>query len=215
MISCVGFVNSRFSSNSYIIAHQDYTNVWLIDPGDVQPILLWMRGHEKESVSGIILTHTHFDHIYGINELLEQFPDSRIYVANEIGKEALYDAKKNASRYTEYGPIVIKDTADVRMPEPLMTLWPDVVMQVMWTPGHSEDSLCFVVDNMMFTGDTLINNVRTVTKLRGGSEEKLKRSMAQISQFVKRGFVIFPGHGEVFNLDDCDLNNSCRQAYAD
>ena len=62
------------------------------------------------------------------------------------------------------------------------------------TPGHSEGSICFWIGNNFFSGDTIIPDCKTITKLRGGSEEKLKRSIELIRQKIYQGMILYPGH---------------------
>lgn len=201
MLEVVRFVNSRFTSNTYIIAHPEHENVWVVDPGDIDAVFGWMKAHSKTVITGILLTHAHFDHIYGTNEIVSRYPECIIYIANEYGKEALSNPKTNGSRYTEEGPIVVDEKAIIRYCNETMLLWNGVEMKTFNTPGHSDDSQCFVVDGMLFTGDTLIKDVRTVTKLKGGSVEKLEESMKMISDMKGDGFRVMPGHGEEFELD--------------
>ena len=95
MLSIFHITNSIFNSRTYILS-DDSDKVWLVDCGDVEP-LLSIVGSRK--VEGVLLTHAHFDHIYGLPSLLERFPDVLIYT-NEWGKRALADAKLNMSRVT-------------------------------------------------------------------------------------------------------------------
>ena len=208
MLEVVRFINSRFTSNTYIIAHPEHDDVWVVDPGDIQNVFEWMRVHSKTSISGILLTHAHFDHIYGLNDLLSQYPQCMVYIANEYGKEALHNPKTNGSKYTEEGPIVIDDNARIEYYRDMMLLWEDVEMQTINTPGHSDDSQCLLVDGMLFTGDTLIKDVRTVTKLKGGSVEKLNYSILLLAKMKGRGLSVMPGHGEAFGLDYYNLQIS-------
>lgn len=206
MIEIERFVNSRFTSNTYIISHPKYDDVWVVDPGDTENVFEWMKVHSKTSITGILLTHAHFDHIYGINEILSQYPACLVYIANEYGKEALHNPKANGSKYTEEGPIVIDANALIWYYEDKMLLWDDVEMQTINTPGHSDDSQCIIIDGMFFTGDTLIQDVRTVTKLKGGSVEKLDKSVKIISTLKGNHLQVMPGHGDCFSLDEYDLN---------
>ena len=206
MVNCERFVNSRFTSNTYIIYHSDYDNVWVVDPGDTAVVLEWMQAHSKTIVTGVLLTHSHFDHMYGINEIITRFPSVKVYVANEYGKEALNDAKKNGSKYTEDGALIIDEKATISFYDDTMQLWEGVEMRTINTPGHSDDSRCFIVDGMLFTGDTLIKDVRTVTKLKGGSVEKLVESINAIAILKGNNYKVMPGHGEAFALDSYDLN---------
>ena len=208
MVNCERFVNSRFTSNTYIIYHTDYDNVWVVDPGDTEVVFEWMKKHSKTTISGILLTHAHFDHIYGMNNILSRYPQSIVYVANEYGKELLSDPKKNGSKYTEEGPIVIKEGAFVENYSDGMKLWDDVSVRILYTPGHSDDSVCFIVEGMLFTGDTLIKDVRTVTKLKTGSKEKLSKTLKKIEGLKGEGLIVYPGHEDLFSLDDYKLKNS-------
>ena len=208
MVNCERFVNSRFTSNTYIISHSEYDNVWVVDPGDTEVVFEWMKNHTKTIVSGILLTHAHFDHIYGMNDMLSRYPQCVVYVANDYGLETLNDAKKNGSKYTEEGPIVIKNGANVEFYSEGMKLWDNVPIKVLYTPGHSDDSVCFIVEGMFFTGDTLIKGIRTVTKLKTGSKEKLSETLKLIETFKGRGLVVYPGHEDIFELDEYDLRNS-------
>lgn len=208
MLEVVRFINSRFTSNTYIIAHPEHDDVWVVDPGDTDHVFEWMNVHSKASITGILLTHAHFDHIYGMNEILSQYPQSVVYIANDYGREALHNPKTNGSKYTEEGPIVIGENAQIAFYKDKMQLWDDVGMQTINTPGHSDDSQCLLVDGMLFTGDTLIKDVRTVTKLKGGSVEKLEDTVSLLEHIKGQGLTVMPGHGEIFPLDDYDLSVS-------
>jgi len=206
MLEVARFINSRFTSNTYVLSHPKYDDVWVVDPGGTEPVFEWLESHNKITIKGILLTHAHFDHIYGINIILSRFPDCVVYIANEYGKDALHNPKTNGSKYTEEGAIVIADNAKVEFFGDTMLLWDGVEMKTFNTPGHSDDSQCLLVEDMLFTGDTLIKDVRTVTKLKGGSVEKLEESMKIISALKGNNLKVMPGHGEGFELDEYDLS---------
>lgn len=214
MVNCERFVNSRFTSNTYVISHTERDNIWIVDPGDVDVVFEWMKVHSKTTISGILLTHAHFDHIYGINDVLSRYPQCIIYVANNYGRELLSDPKRNGSKYTEEGPVIIKENARIEEYYEGLKLWNDMPIEVLYTPGHSDDSVCFIIDNMLFTGDTLIKNVRTVTKLKSGSKEKLNETLRQIEKFKGQSLIVYPGHEEIFALDVYDLRNSSEMLVA-
>mgnify|MGYP003296747733 CR=1 FL=1 len=210
MLNVFKIVNSRFSSNTFIVSHVEHNDVWVVDPGDTKPIFEWIRDNEKSSVVGIFLTHAHFDHIYGVNEIISLYPSCIVYIANEYGFETLRDSKKNGSRYTEEGAIEIIDDARIVYYSDIMQLWNEFEMKTINTPGHSDDSQCLLLENMLFTGDTLIKDVRTVTKLKGGSVEKLGNSMKIISLLKGYNLRVMPGHGEEFSLDGYNLQKMIK-----
>lgn len=206
MLEVTRFINSRFTSNTYVLSHPEHDDIWVVDPGDTKPVFEWMKTHQMTNVKGFLLTHAHFDHIYGINIILSRFPDCVVFIANAYGNEALHNPKVNGSKYTEEGPIVIADNAKVEFFGDTMLLWEGVEIKTINTPGHSEDSQCLLVEGMLFTGDTLIKDVRTITKLKGGSVEKLDESMKVIAALKGSNLKVMPGHGEEFELDGYDLN---------
>jgi glyoxylase-like metal-dependent hydrolase (beta-lactamase superfamily II) len=118
----------------------------------------------------------------------------------------LFDAKKNSSRYSELGPIVIEKNARILYYEQLLTLWPGTSMSIYLTQGHSDDSVCLNVEDKLLTGDTLIKDTRTVTKLKGGSIEKLEKTVVFLESLKGRKLMVMPGHNEPFLLDDYDLS---------
>lgn len=200
------FINSRFTSNTFVLSKEGTKGVWVIDPGDISPVTEWMAVNGKNEVKGALLTHSHFDHIYGLNELFGIYSSCPVYVANEYGRLALYDSKKNGSRYTD-APFVLKEEANIRLMGDTLELWQGVSMYIINTIGHSPDSVCFLIDNLIFTGDTLIKGTRTVTKLKGGSALDLENSIDILrSEYQGMGLTVMPGHGNSFQLDGYDLS---------
>lgn len=209
MVDVVRFINSRFTSNTYVIFSTDSENIWVVDPGDFAQVELWMNQNGKVGIAGVLITHAHFDHIYGANELYEKFPSTTFYVCNQIGIDILYDVKKNGSKYTE-APFVMNNLAKVNTINPEMDLWDNCIIHNYYTPGHSEDSMCILLGDILFTGDTLIKDIRTVTKLKGGSVDKLQESINWIETLKGKGIVIYGGHEDSFELDGYDLNIATR-----
>ena len=200
-------VNTQFTSNTYILSKEGEKSVWIVDPGDVQPVFDWMQLNEKEMVAGILLTHTHFDHFYGATEILQRF-SCPIYIANEYGQNGLFDAKQNGSRYSDYSVVTVPNGANILLYPNTIQLWPNEILSILHTPGHSEDSVCLMVDKLLFTGDTLIYNLRTITKLRGGNLVKLRTSIELLQTLSGKGLWVCPGHNEEFMLDGYDVRKA-------
>ena len=74
--------------------------------------------------------------------------------------------------------------------------------------GHTNAGICFEIGNSLFTGDTLLKDLRTVTKLFCGSKEKLVVTINRIKRLQGKGFYVYPGHGDGFDLDNYDLNKA-------
>lgn len=177
-------INSIFNSITYILRAGTPQDVWLVDCGDIEPIL--ERIGERR-VTAVLLTHAHFDHIYGLPELLKVFPDAVIYT-NEFGKEALGNDRLNMSKYQDQS-IVVKD-ADIRVVADGDTIGPFTVYE---TPGHNPSCLCFASEDAIFTGDAYIPGIQVVTNLPKCNKEQAQESLERILKLAE-GKTIYPGH---------------------
>jgi glyoxylase-like metal-dependent hydrolase (beta-lactamase superfamily II) len=180
-------VNSVFNSCSYVLTQDGAT--WIVDCGDIEQIIPLVKGQ----VCGVLLTHAHFDHIYGLNSLLDRFPDALIYT-NEDGKRGLADDKWNFSRYHEE-PFVLARPECVRVVPngTSVRLFDQVSAQAVYTPGHSPCCVSWLVDNALFTGDSYIPGVRVVTNFPHSDKWLAAQSLQTIAQLLQ-GRQVCPGH---------------------
>lgn len=173
-------VNSIFNSITWILSDSDSDYVWLVDCGDVVPVLELIGERE---VVGILLTHAHFDHIYGLPELLKQFPNCKIYT-NENGRETLANAKKNMSFYHE-SPVTVEGSySSICKEGDIINLFSNITAKVYATPGHHPSCLTFMVDDCLFTGDAFIPGVKVVTYLPQGNKVQAQESLEKIRKFA-------------------------------
>ena len=90
----VDYITNRvFNSRTYILSKEGSDEVWLVDCGDTDRVLERIGG---KRVEGVLLTHTHSDHIYGLEALMEHFPEVKI-ITNGYGAKALGSPKLNIS----------------------------------------------------------------------------------------------------------------------
>lgn len=180
MLKVDHIVNSIFNSITWILSDSDCDHVWLVDCGDVVPVLELIGERE---VVGVLLTHAHFDHIYGLPELLKQFPNCKIYT-NENGRETLANAKKNMSFYHEM-PLTVEESCSKICEEgDIIDLFPNIKANVYATPGHHPSCLTFMVDDCLFTGDAFIPGVKVVTYLPQGNKVQAQESLEKIRKFA-------------------------------
>jgi glyoxylase-like metal-dependent hydrolase (beta-lactamase superfamily II) len=185
-------VNSIFTSKTYILYREGVDRAWLVDIGDIEPVMAFCV-EQGLTIEGVFLTHTHFDHIYGILSLLEQFPDCKVYT-NEYGKQALASAKLNMSRYHEM-PIVYEggNVVLVHEGEEFCLIDNEPVLIIHETPGHNPSCLTMILGNMIFTGDSYIPTIRVNTLLPHADKELAKLSLERILKLAE-GKTIFSGH---------------------
>ena len=182
-------VNSIFDSMTWSLSEMESNQVWLVDCGDAGSI------KEKvvdKAIAGVLLTHAHFDHIYGLPELLKLYPDCRVYT-NEVGRATLADSKQNLSFFHESPLSVVGPQVLLCREGDEIELFPDVVARVYETPGHHPSCLTYKVCDYLFTGDALIPGCKVVTNLPKGNKRIAQESFSRIKQLAL-GKIICPGH---------------------
>ena len=187
MMTIHQIVNSIFNSCSYVLTQDKQS--WLVDCGDVDQILPLIDG----KLQGVLLTHAHFDHIYGLNNLESLFPGVPVYTVM-AGLNGLMSDKLNFSRY--YGEPFIFDSPDnVKLVNDgdSISLFDGCEMKALATPGHSPGCVTWLTSNAIFTGDSYIPGVKTVANLPHSDKDLALKNEALIRQMVENRS-IYPGH---------------------
>ena len=184
-------VNSVFSSNTYLISSDESCDSWLIDCGDMDKVLKILPDGNR--IRGLFLTHTHFDHIYGINELARLFPECLIYTSG-YGATAIRSSKLNLSRYHECPVEYFGDNLRVLKDGDAVWLYDGVEMSVIETPGHCPSCLSYMTDEWLFSGDSYIQGLKVVTNLPKGDKALAQMSVEKIKRLLGHR-VLLAGHG--------------------
>lgn len=181
MESCSSHINSIFNSVSYRVG-----NI-LIDAGD--------EWEGFRNVSLILLTHAHFDHIYGLNRAMELNPEALV-ITNGKGAQMLANDKLNLSRYHET-PFTFKYPERIKLVTDSEKLkYEGKEIEIFETPGHNPSCLTFIIDENVFTGDAYIPGLKTVTNLPMGDKDEADESINKILS-LSEGKNILAGHKEV------------------
>ena len=187
--------NSFFNSNTYILSNSVYNYVWLVDCGDYFDVKERLSG---KCIKGVILTHSHADHIYGLNELLRDYPDAIIYT-NDFGILALQDPKLNITKYHEEMCDFIISKVDKIFPlieGDSIELFPHIIANVLSTPGHDKSCLSYIVGDYLFTGDSFIPNAKLTAIFPNSNKSEARNSYDRLKA-MEGLYSICPGHGEI------------------
>lgn len=191
MIGIHEITNSIFTSKTYLLYKEGEEKAWLVDIGDIAPVSEFVHHHHL-SVEGVFLTHGHFDHIYGLNSLVEAFPQCKVYVT-EYTKQALASDKLNMSRYHETPFTYSGDCVVVKEGETISLYDDEPMMAFYETPGHNPGCLTMVLGDLIFTGDAYIPGVGANTKLPHANKELAQQSLERILKLAE-GKTILSGH---------------------
>jgi len=185
-------INSIFKSKTYILTEQGRSEAWIIDCGDIIPIIDYIETN-KFLLKGVFITHSHFDHIYGLNEIVERYPNIHVYISNR-GEEGLYSQKYNLSEFNETPWIYRYRNVKIVNELSEMSILNRPV-KIYSTPGHDVSCLSFKIDEYFFTGDSYIPGIKTFTGWPLSNKEEALNSKEKIVGIANKGkLIIKAGH---------------------
>lgn len=186
-----GIVNGKWAENCYIISANNKAIV--LDPGGNVDVISKYLNENKLELCAIINTHAHFDHVVAVADIKEiyQIP----FYLHSKDERLLKSANLYMSLFEGESKIGIPSVDFYLDKISIPFLIEDFEINVLFTPGHTEGSVCFLIGNSLFTGDTLLKGTIGRVDLPGANKEKLKQSLTMISK-LNSDLVLYPGHGE-------------------
>ncbi len=185
-------------TNCYFVYKEGNEDVIFIDPADRGNYIYEKLQEKGFNVAAILLTHGHFDHIWGSKELRE-LSGAKIY-AYEGEKEVCEDFDANCSAqvgrpYTVVADEYLKDGAELTIA--------DMTFKLIATPGHTQGSSCYYFedDGILISGDTLFQESVGRTDLPTGSMSKLVRSVREKLFILPDEVKVYPGHGDSTTIE--------------
>lgn len=159
----------------YLIGSLETREAAVVDPAWDVPRILEAAAQDEMRITKVLITHTHFDHINGVQEILKA-TDAEVY----LHKKELSDIpiRKSSLRGVEGG-----DEVQVG----------PFALSLLHTPGHTPGSVCFSVEDRLIAGDTLFIGGCGRCDLPGGDAEKMFQSLQRLRRLDDRT-VLYPGH---------------------
>jgi hydroxyacylglutathione hydrolase len=196
-------VNNPINSNCFVIYKTGFSSCIIVDPGskDNATLINFMK-NENLVPDFIILTHEHCDHIWGVNELKSCYEDLQI-ISSQLCSDRIVDRKKNMSVFhDQVGFECNPCDVSVESIENLL-LWKNIRIDFIYTPGHTDSSISILIGNVLFIGDTIIKDCKTVTKLPSGNKTSLLQTLDALRHsFFGQQIYVYSGHGESFWFDE-------------
>ena len=180
-------------TNCYFVYREGSSKVIFIDPADYGDQIFKAMKDNGFEVAAILLTHGHFDHIWGCSRL-RQLTSAPVY-AYEGEEEVLLSSDLNVSAgagraCTVKANTLLKDGEEVTIE--------GMTFKLIATPGHTQGSCCYYFEeaNMLISGDTLFEESVGRTDLPTGSMSTLVRSVKDKLFELPDAVVVYPGHGD-------------------
>ncbi|HEU5172486.1 MAG TPA: MBL fold metallo-hydrolase [Nitrososphaeraceae archaeon] len=161
----------KMANFTYLIIDNEEKETAIIDPSwDLEKIFEIIKKNEYK-IKYIINTHSHYDHILGNDQIVA------------ITKCKVIQHKNSKEKHD----ISVNDGDEIKVGKTLI--------KVLFTPGHSKDSICLIVDSkIIITGDTLFIGNCGRTDLPGSDPEEMYNSLFEKILNLDNNLVVYPGH---------------------
>lgn len=160
----------------YLIEDTASKRAAIVDPAWDVPKLFDLAEKQGVTITDILLTHSHHDHINGVEKVLEKF-DAELHLSHA---ESEFWGADLAKPTLHYGG----DTIQLG----------ETVIEILHTPGHTPGSICYRIDDQLITGDTMFVFGCGRCDLNGGDPEVMFNTLRYLKENLSGSTVIHPGH---------------------
>lgn len=185
-----------FATNCYVLQGSKANRCILIDPADNGPELCRVMEARETVPEAILLTHGHYDHILAVPYLQEHWPELPVYCHKLDCPEELTEEDEGVVYPTVSAFRNLRHYADGDRVSAS-----GLEVQVLEIPGHTPGSVALLVENALFTGDTLFKGDIGRTDFKGGDEKAMMRSLARLAA-LEGDYQVYPGHDDTSTLND-------------
>ena len=197
MITVQGVPVGALQVNCYMLKDSSTGFIAVVDPGDNCTALKKLVENEKENIKYILLTHGHFDHI-GYAQALKEQTNAKLAIS-KADEPLLSDNNLNLSM-AFFGTGVPKTVAEITLEDNDTLMLGDSRVTFISTPGHTKGSGCYIIDNNIFTGDTLMRLSMGRTDFPTGSDDDRMTSLKRLAA-LQENYNVYPGHGDYSTLN--------------
>jgi glyoxylase-like metal-dependent hydrolase (beta-lactamase superfamily II) len=195
-VQVVTVTTGALRQNGYVVLDGQGGAV-LIDPGGEAEQFRAALDEAGAKPLAILATHGHFDHVGAVQDLVDA------YAIPFLVHPADHALVRRANLFggTFGGGVRVRTPTTTAALEGESAAFGALEIACRHTPGHTPGSLCFEVDGLLFTGDTLLPREHAANKLPGAQPDLLNASLARIRAW-NQDLLVHPGHGRSIRLGD-------------
>ena len=195
------------------------TNCYILETGNGEAIAFDIGDGAKKVIQAleayhlqlkaILLTHGHYDHVAGV-EAVRKITGADVYI-HEKDAVMLESGQANLSwQLTDDVYVPVTEYHTLRDGDVLQ--FGNCKIQVMHTPGHTSGGVCYLTEDMMFSGDTLFKGSVGRIDL-GGNREEMMTSLRKIAS-LEKNYQVYPGHFDASSLDTEKKSNPYLRSFS-
>ena len=179
--------------NSYFLVNESNNQAILIDGGENYKLIKETEKNYGFKIKALFLTHAHFDHSGNAKKL--QDDGVKVFIS-KIDAPKLNN-EDNLSG--DFGRKFDYLTPDYTFIDGDFLSAAGITVKALITPGHTDGSATFIVDDMMFTGDTLFLESVGRTDFKTGDRDELVKSVKRLFD-IEGDYKVYPGHEDFTTL---------------
>ena len=193
------FIEPPIENNNYLLIDEESKEAALIDCSAVEPGVKDLLNESGAKLKYILLTHGHFDHVAGIR------PTDAKIVMNEKDFGILNQANVYLPMFGI--PDITIPKIDIYVNDGDVLTLGNKNIKVIHTPGHTQGGVCYLIDNMLFSGDTIFRESVGRCDLEGGDFVQIVDSIKTKIFTLPENITIYPGHGKPTDVKWEKANN--------
>lgn len=188
------FPNGIYGATTYLIYDKKSLEGAIVDcTSSVDEISNFIK-EKNINLKYILITHGHFDHVYCISDMKEKNPTAQVLMhkddmdlLNDVGSYCLMAGVEGIKVPCVDG-LLDKNSHNLTLG--------DKEIKLIHTNGHSKGGMCYLIDNILFSGDTLFEGSIGRCDLPGGSFSEIEKSIKEKLFILPEEIVVYPGHGD-------------------
>ena len=197
MLKIKNIISGQFEVNCYLVYDGTTKACIIIDPGEDDKLVIKEIENLELKPELLINTHGHFDHILSDDIIRKKYNIPLAIHKDDV--DFLSDVNKNAS-YVIGKPVTINNPEIIfEKEQTYQTSF--CKYSIINTPGHTPGSVCILIDNNLFSGDTVFAGSIGRTDFPCSSPSAMKKSLQKIKQLDKN-IQVYPGHGPSTNMEN-------------
>lgn len=189
-----------FAVNCYIVGSSATRQGVIIDPGAEAATILRTVQQTGLSISIIVITHAHMDHVGALREV--QAKTNARFAIHEAEKGLVFSTPMRMLTSLGVSPVKSPPRPHRLLKDGDLIELGDLHFEVLYTPGHSSGAICLSGHGVVFSGDTLFNLGIGRTDFPGMSHERLIKSIREKLMVLPDETVVYPGHGPLTTIGD-------------